>query len=207
MKYFFIKSHGSAYAVEKMCKLFKVSRSGYYAWRSRGKSRRELANESLLVRIKESYIRGRSVYGSPRITSDLRDVGISCGHNRVARLMRISKIRAKTKRMFKVTTNSKHKLPIAPNLLARNFTTASPDTVWVADITYIWTREGWLYLAAVLDLYSRSIVGWSMGKRIDAGLTVDALRQAVKRRRPDRGLVFHSDRGVQYASIQMRSEL
>lgn len=207
MKYSFIKSRGSAYAVEKMCRLLKVSRSGYYAWRSRGKSSRALANESLLVRIKESYIRGRSVYGSPRITSDLRDAGISCSRNRVARLMRLADIRARTKRRFRATTDSRHKLPIAPNLLQRNFTATAPDTVWVADITYIWTREGWLYLAAVLDLYSRSIVGWSMGLRLDAGLTVSALRQAVKRRRPGKGVVFHSDRGVQYASIQMRSEL
>ncbi len=207
MKYFFIKNLSSRHAVEKMCKLLKVSRSGYYAWRSRGKSSRALANESLLVRIKESYIRGRSVYGSPRITSDLRDAGIICSRNRVARLMRISKIRAKTKRRFKVTTDSKHKLPIAPNLLARDFTATAPDTVWVADITYVWTQEGWLYLAAVLDLYSRSIVGWSMGSRIDARLAVGALSQAVKRRRPGKGLVFHSDRGVQYASTQMRSEL
>lgn len=207
MKYSFIKSHGSAFGVERMCILLKVSRSGYYAWRGRGKSRRELANEALLIRIKESYIKGRRVYGSPRITDDLQGSGIRCGHNRVARLMRLAGIRAKTKRRFKITTDSSHKLPISPNLLARNFTAPVPDAVWVGDITYVWTREGWLYLAAVLDLYSRSIVGWSMGKRLDAGLVVSALKQAMMRRRPDKGLVFHSDRGVQYASSLFRAEL
>ena len=207
MKYSFIKNHGSAYGVKKMCILLKISRSGYYVWKGRSSSKQALANENLLLCIKESYKKGREIYGSPRITDDLRESGIRCGHNRVARLMRISGIRAKTKRRFKVTTDSKHRLPISPNLLARNFTAQTPNTVWVADITYIWTEEGWLYLAAVLDLYSRSIVGWSMGKRLDAELTVSALRQAVKRRRPDQGLVFHSDRGVQYASAKMRVEL
>ncbi len=200
MKYSFIKSHGSTYGVKKMCRLLKVYRSGYYAWKRRPKSRRELANEGILIRIKESYIRGRRAYGSPRITDDLRDAGIRCGLNRVARLMRLAGIRARTKRRFKITTDSKHKLPVSPNILARDFTAPAPDTVWVADITYIWTEAGWLYLAAVLDLYSRGIVGWSMSSRLDAELTVSALRQAVKRRRPGKGLVFHSDRGVQYAS-------
>jgi transposase InsO family protein len=207
MKYSFVKSHSSAYGVERMCRLLRVSRSGYYAWRGRPKNRRELANEALLVDIKTFYKKSRKVYGSPRITDDLREAGIRCGHNRVARLMRLAGIRAKTKRRFKVTTDSKHKFPVSPNLLGRNFTVKAPDRVWVADMTYIWTEEGWLYLAAVLDLYSRGIVGWSMGPRLDAGLAVSALRQAVKRRRPDKGLVFHSDRGVQYASGPMRSEL
>ena len=207
MRYSFIKNHGSAYVVKKMCALLKVSRSSYYAWKGRGKSRRELANEALLTRIKKSYKKGRKIYGSPRITDDLRESGILCGHNRVARLMRLAGIRAKTKLRFKVTTDSKHHLPISPNLLARNFTALAPDTVWVADITYIWTEEGWLYLAAVLDLYNRGIVGWAMGSRLDAELTVSALKQAVKRRRAGKGLVFHSDRGVQYASGKMRAEL
>ena len=207
MKYSFIESHGSAFGVERMCRLLEVSRSGYYAWRGRGKSRRELADEELLLRIKESYIKGRKVYGSPRITDDLRESGIRCGRNRVARLMRLAGIRARTKRRFRVTTDSRHGLPISPNLLERSFTAPAPDRVWVSDITYVWTREGWLYLTAILDLFSRKIVGWSMGSRLDAGLTLDALRQAVKRRRPDKGLVFHSDRGVQYASVAFRAEL
>lgn len=207
MKYSFIKSYCSAYGVERMCRLLRVSRSGYYAWKGRPKSKRELANEALLIDIKASYIKGRRVYGSPRITDDLREAGIRCGHNRVARLMRLAGIRAKTKRRFKVTTYSQHKFPVSPNLLGRNFTVKAPDRVWVADMTYIWTEEGWLYLAAVLDLYNRGIVGWSMGSRLDAGLAVSALKQAVKRRRPDKGLVFHSDRGVQYASGLMRNEL
>jgi putative transposase len=207
MKYSFIKSHGSLYGVEKMCRLFKVSRSGYYAWRGRGRSSRELANESLLTCIKESYIKGRRAYGSPRITDDLRESGIRCGRHRVARLMRLAGIRARTRRRYRITTDSKHKLPVAPNLLARDFTSNAPDRIWVSDITYIWTGEGWSYLAAILDLYSRRIVGWSMGSRLDADLVVKALWQAVRRRRPNKGLVFHSDRGVQYASGRMREEL
>jgi len=207
MKYSFIKSYCSSFAVEKVCRLLEVSRSGYYAWRRRSKSKRELANEALLIQIKESYQNARRVYGSPRITADLRESGVLCGRNRVARLMRLGGIRAMTKRRYQVTTDSRHKLPISPNLVARNFTISTPNTVWVADITYIRTKEGWLYLAAVMDLYSRGIVGWSMGSSLDAGLTVSALRQAVQRRRPDTGVVFHSDRGVQYASMPFRAEL
>jgi transposase InsO family protein len=207
MKYSFIKRYCSTYGVKRMCRLFEVSRSGYYAWRLRNKSKRKLANDRLLIQIKKAYNKGRKTYGSPRITDALNESGYTCGRNRVARLMRIKGIIAKTKRRFKSTTNSAHKLPISPNLLKRNFTVSAPNKIWVADITYIWTKEGWLYLAAVMDLFNRGIVGWSMGSRINAELTVRALKQAVQRRRPGKGLIFHSDRGVQYASQHMRNEL
>ena len=140
MKYSLIKRYGSAYGVKGMCRLFKISRSGYYAWCVRGKSRRKLANERLLIQIKKAYKKGLKVYGSPRITDALNESGHICGRNRVARLMRIKGIIAKIKRRFKNTTNSAHKLPISSNLLKRNFTVAAPNTVWLADITYVWTK-------------------------------------------------------------------
>lgn len=187
-----------------MCRVLAVSRSGYYAWRGRGPSRRQCEDAVLLERIKESYVRGRKVYGSPRITKDLKAEGMECGRRRVARLMRSIGLRAKTKRRFKVTTDSRHKLPVAPNLLERNFTAEAPDKVWVSDITCVWTSEGWLYLLAVLDIYSRKIVGWSTGLRLTESLAIEALKQAVHRRMPEKGLLFHSDRGGQYAGSAFR---
>lgn len=207
MKYEFVEENRSAFGVEKMCKTFKISRSGYYAWRRCPVSRREKENAELLPRIKEAYIKSRCTYGSPRITDDLRDAGIRCGKNRIARLMRENGIVAKTTRRFKATTDSKHKLPVAPNILERNFTTDAPNKVWVSDITYIWTHEGWLYLAVILDLFSRKIVGWAMDERITTDLTLKALERAVWRREPAQGLIFHSDRGSQYASEAFREAL
>jgi transposase InsO family protein len=161
----------------------------------------------LLSQIRIAYGRNRGVYGSPRITEELRDQGYVCNEKRVARLMRESGIRAKTVRKFKVTTDSKHNLPVAPNLLDRQFTASRPNAVWVSDITYIWTSEGWLYLAGIVDLYSRQVVGWAMSRRIDGQLTLSALRQAIARRHPDRGLLHHSDQGRQYAAGDYRDLL
>jgi transposase InsO family protein len=151
--------------------------------------------------------RSRKTYGSPRVTAELHAQGVCCGENRVARLMREAGICAKRKRKYRVTTNSKHNLPVAPNLLARQFTVDRPNAVWVSDITYIWTSEGWLYLAGVVDLYSRMVVGWSMSNRITGELTLDALNQALGRRRPNPGLLHHSDRGSQYAAGDYRKLL
>jgi transposase InsO family protein len=207
MRYEFIDHHRSALRVTKMCQVLEVSRSAYYAYRRRPKSPRERNNEWLVEKIKEIYRRSRRSYGSPRITAELHDQGICCGHNRVARLMRQNDIMAKRKRRFKVTTHSRHKLPVAPNLVDRQFLVDAPDQLWVSDITYIHTLQGWLYLAAILDVYSRQIVGWSMDAFLGQELVLRALRQALGRRQPAQGLIFHSDRGVQYASQSVRTLL
>ena len=177
-----------------------MSRSGYYSWLSHGESDRSNANRRLLFDIRMVHDRSRRTYGSPRVTAELHAQGVGCGENRVARLMRENGIRAKRRRKYRVTTNSKHNLPVAPNLLARQFTVDHTNAVWVSDITYIWTSEGWLYLAGVVDLYSRMVVGWSMSNRITGDLTLNALNQAIGRRRPNPGLLHHSDRGSQYAA-------
>jgi len=200
MKYQFIESHRSSLTVMKMCHVFKVSKSGYYAWCSRLPSQRSVANMNLLSHIRIVFNQNRQSYGSPRVTEELNASGLNCGVNRVARLMSENRIRAKQSRKFKVTTISKHNYPVAPNLLNRQFEIDRPNKVWVSDITYIWTSEGWLYLAGVLDLYSRRIVGWSMSHRITEQLTLDALNQAIIRRQPPEELLHHSDQGKQYAS-------
>ena len=200
MKYKFIEKHRSEFLVEKMCEVLKVSRSGYYRWKKKPVSDREQEDERIVVKIRESHSRSKERYGSPRITRDLRADEVMCGENRVARLMRENEIVAKTKRKFKVTTDSEHKLLVADNLLKGDFTVSTPNRVWVSDITYIWTREGWLYLLVILDLFSRNIVGWSLSTRLKSELVTSALKQAVGRRNPADGLILHSDRGCQYAS-------
>ena len=157
-------------------------------------------NRALLSEIRMVHNRSRKTYGSPRVTAELQAQGVGCGENRVARLMAENGIRVKTRRKYRTTTDSRHSYRVAKNLLARKFTVDHPDTVWVSDITYIWTSEGWLYLAGVVDLYSRMVVGWSMSHRITKQLTLDALSQAIGRRRPRPGLLHHSDRGSQYAA-------
>jgi transposase InsO family protein len=167
---------------------------------------RKKSNQELMDHIRKAYTLGRKTYGSPRVTRELKSQGVVCGKNRVARLMRTEGIRAKMKRRYKVTTHSRHTRPIVPNLLTRKIVNA-PDTVWVSDITYIKTYEGWLYLAVVLDIFSRSVVGWSMSERLTDDLTVRALLQALMRRNPHKGLIFHSDRGSQYASRRFKTIL
>jgi transposase InsO family protein len=157
--------------------------------------------------IKEIHQESKGEYGSPKIHQELRRRGTRCGQNRVARLMRKDGLKAKTIRKFKATTNSNHSLPVAENLLNRDFTPAEPNKAWVADITYIWTNEGWLYLAIVIDLYSRAVVGWSMSERMTRTLVMDAFTLAVKRRNPSPGLIHHSDRGSQYASADFQKLL
>ncbi len=207
MKYGFIDGHRSEHRVEKMCRVLKVSKSGYYAFRGRGKSRRQLENERLLGEIRNAHTGSRRVYGSPRITEELQSNGIECSENRVARLMRANGIAAKMKRKFKATTDSGHNLPVAENLLKQDFTADAPDRVWVSDITYIWTTEGWLYLAVILDLFSRRVVGWAMSDTITQDIVISAFLQAVWRRKPKTGLIFHSDRGSQYAAKDFRNLL
>lgn len=189
-----------------MCQLLNVTRSSYYAWLQRPVSDQKKSDQGLVKRIQELHRKFPS-YGSPRMTRELHAEGINCGHNRVARLMRENGIRAVIPRRFKVTTNSKHHHPIAENILNQCFEATHPNQVWVADITYIWTMQGWLYLAAVMDLYSRQIVGWAMDKTMTQDLVIRALKQAIGRRRPPRGLIHHSDRGCQYASKEYRKLL
>jgi len=191
-----------------MCQAVEVSSSGYYAFKKRPKSQRWLDNEKLLIEIRRVFVDNESNYGSPRIWNQLNNVqGIRCSENRVARVMREDGIVAVQKRKFRVTTNSKHDYPVWPNILNRNFMVEKPNTIWVSDITYIWTFEGWLYLAAVLDLYSRVIVGLAMDKTIADTLTTQAMRQAIYQRRPSKGLILHSDRGSQYASNDFKAIL
>jgi putative transposase len=181
-----------------MCKALNVSPSGYYAWRTRPISAREMANRELVKRIEAVYNDSYETYGSPRIYLELKDQGVACSEKRVARLMRLRGLRAKQVRRYKSTTKRNKKDPVAPNLLKRDFSTDRPDQKWLTDITYIPTREGWLYLAAVLDLYGRRIVGWAMSERMTADLTISALKMAIRQRQPGAGLIHHSDQGSQY---------
>ena len=203
MKCAFIEEYGSGFRVKKMCRILCVSRSRYYAWKRRAKSFRQQENERLIENIREAHKLSRRTYGSPRIGKELKENNIFCGKNRVARLMRLEGIYARTKRRFRVTTHSDHNLPVAENLINRRFKTDRPNKVWLSDITYIQTREGWLYLSAVLDLYNRQIIGWW----ITQNLVLQAFQPALGRRKPDPGVVFHSDRGSQYAAEAFRSIL
>jgi len=183
-----------------MCRVLGVTRSWYYAQLKRGATKRQREDQDLLPRIKVVFDESDKTYGAGRIAEDLRAQGTRVGKNRIWRLMREHSLRVKTTRRFKVTTNSDHKRPVAPNLVQREFTADAPDRLWTGDITYIWTAEGWLYLAVVLDVFSRRIVGWSMNRRMTDELVVTAFRNALVRRRPAAGFVFHTDRGSQYCS-------
>jgi transposase InsO family protein len=200
MNYRVICELAEQYSIEEMCRYLKVSRSGYYEWLKRGESLRTKSDRELSEKIRDTFTTFRGRYGSPRIYSHLRDMNVYCSRKRVERLMREIGLKARCKRKFKITTNSNHNYPIAPNLLNRQFEVDKPNRVWVSDITYISTFEGWLYLAIVMDLYSRRIVGWAMSKNINTELALAALKMAIKNRRPSKGLIHHSDRGVQYAS-------
>lgn len=195
------------FPVELLCKLLEVSKSGYYEYRKRDDSKKVEDELSLVRKIEEIHQGSRGTYGSPRVFAILKGLGESCGKTRVERLMKKNKIRAKMKRKFRVTTDSKHKLPVVSNLLDRNFSPKNPNEVWASDITYIWTREGWLFLAVVVDLFSRQVVGWSLHKRMPKELVLSALKQAYFRRKPGLGLIFHSDRGSQYCSQEFREQL
>lgn len=207
MKYAAIRAYRGELGVGERCRLLRVSRSGYYAWCRRSPSRRRRENELLVQEIKAIHERSRRCYGSPRIHAELLGMGIECGRNRIARLMRLHGIRARHRRKYRYTTDSKHDYPVAPNLLNRCFAVSRPDKVWVSDITYIATAEGWLYVATVMDLYARRIVGWSMGERVTRGLTMAAMQMALIRREPGPGLIHHSDRGSQYACDDYRELL
>jgi putative transposase len=199
--------HRQKWPVRVMGRVLEVSPSGYYAWRGRSPASRSHRRGQLRTAIQEAHRTSRRTYGSPRITAALRRQGHVCCVNTVARIMREDGLAAKIKRRFKVTTDSDHDLPTAPNRLERCFRQARPNQVWVSDITFIATDEGWLYLAAALDLYSRRVVGWAMGDRITSELVIRALEMAVAHRRPPPGLMHHSDRGCQYASMAFGERL
>ena len=207
MRYAFIAAHAIEFSIWIMCRVLRVSRSGYYAWQTRPESERSVENRRLVERIKAVHKKSRRTYGSPRVHRQLVAEGQRCSRGRIERLMWANGIRAKQKRKFVATTDSKHDLPVAENILRREFAVGEPNKVWLSDITYIPTDEGWLYLAGVLDLCSRTAVGWSMSESLERTLVTDALGMAYRRRRPGKGLVHHSDRGSQYASEDYQSLL
>ena len=207
MRYQFISDEKKAYPVVLMCKVLLVSRSGYYRWAKGFKSPRKLEYERLRPVVKEIHSQSKESYGARRVAEELTALGEPCGRTKAASLMKDAGVEAKQKKRFKVTTNSDHKLPVAPNLLNRDFKAIEADRVYVGDITYIWTREGWLYLAIVLDLYSRKIVGWSLSNRMKTSLVSDALKMAIWRRKPGKDIIFHSDRGSQYCSRKFQKLL
>lgn len=201
MKFAFIDAEKAVWPVEVQCDVFGVSRSGYYAWKTRPDAPRVKEDAELVVEIKAASKAGRGNYGSPRVHRELRAKGRRVGKKRVERLMRQEGIVVRKKRRFRRTTDSNHLHPIAPNVLERNFHVDLPNTAWVTDVTYVWTHEGWLYLAAILDLFSRRVVGWAASANNDRALAFSALDRAIAARRPEPGLVHHSDRGSVYASI------
>jgi putative transposase len=207
VRYEFIRAEKAMFPVRWMCRLLDVSRSGYYAW-IQGKDPREQRDRQILQVIREVFKENRETYGSPRIYRELRERGIRCSKARVERLMQENSITPPRKKKYRVTTDSNHKNPIAPNVLQRDFTSPAPNRRWVSDITYVWTRAGWLYLAVVLDLFSRRIVGWAMESNLDTeSLPLRALHMALFGRAPTRGLIHHSDRGCQYTSQAYRDAL
>ncbi len=207
MKYAWIDGQRDSYPLQAMCELLEVSTSGYADWKKCGGPTHWPSDEQLLALIRSVHAQYRQAYGSPRLTVELKSRGIPVSRDRVRRLMKANGIRARHKRRYKATTDSKHALPVAPNLLDRQFQTNAPDQVWTADLTYIPTREGWLYLAVVMDLYTRMIVGWTMDSRMTRELVMNALRMARFHRKPMPGLLHHSDRGSQYCSGDYRALL
>ncbi len=207
MRYRCIHRRRSQYPVVMMCRVLKVSRSGYYTWRVRPESQRAKTDREVTQAIERLHTASKGIYGSPKITADLRDEGYRHGRHKVARLMRIAGLKGCPKQRFRVTTQRDPSHPVAKNLLYQDFTAEAPNQRWAADITYISTNQGWLYLAVVMDLYSRRIVGWSMSRWINRHLVIDALYMAIGARRPGAELIHHSDRGSQYTSDDFRDEL
>ena len=207
MRFRLIDGAKAQFPVHRLCRVLGVSQSGYFAWRGRPACRRQRDDMVLLAHVRSAFALSNTTYGSPRMTRELQDAGLVVGRRRIARLMRDNGLRARQKRRFKRTTDSHHAWPVAPNLLDQDFTATGPDKKWGADISYVWTREGWLYLAVVIDLFARRVVGWATGDRLHRDLALAALRKALTMRHPVAGLIHHSDRGVQYASHDYRSAL
>ncbi len=207
MRYAFIEAHRAMWRLPAMCEALAVSKSGYFAWRAGREAPRRSRDRALSVHIQAIHQQSRKTYGSPRIHHELKEQGMAVGKKRVARLMKAAGIAVLPLRRFVTTTDSDHEQPIAPNVLEQDFSASAPNERWVTDITYIPTDEGWLYLAAIMDLHSRRIVGWAMEATMHSSLVLKALDMAVTNRRPSAGLIHHSDRGSQYASEGYRSAL
>lgn len=207
MKFVFIHAEKALYPVRMLCSVLEVSRSGYYAWVDRPAPARRVADAQLAVEIVAVHKRSRATYGSPRVHRELRAGGRRVGRKRVERLMRDKGIQARRKRRFRKTTDSNHTLPVAPNLLQRSFTVTAANAVWVTDVTCVWTDEGWLFLAVMLDLFARRVVGWASSDSNDTDLALAALNGALRSRKPRPGLIHHSDRGSPYASADYRRTL
>ena len=207
MRYRCIDRRRSQYPVNMMCRVLRVSRSGYYAWRVRPESERAQRDRELTRVIRRVHAESKQVYGRPKVTAELKAEGYRCGQRKVGRLMRLAGLRGCPKRRFKITTQRNPCHPVAANLLQQDFTAEAPNQRWASDITFISTHQGWLYLAVIMDLYSRRIVGWSMSRHINRHLVIDALSMAIDSRRPDGALIHHSDRGAQYTSDDFRDAL
>ena len=208
MKFQFIRQHKHWFGLRALCAAMSMSRGGYFAWLRRRPSARQLGDSVLLADIRKLHQQGRGVYGSPRIHDALDKSGMRCGKKRVERLMQQHGIRAKQGKKYRPEcTNSEHQMPVAPNILNRQFKRSAVNEAWVADTTYIWTDEGWLYLATILDLFSRRVVGWAMGDRNDQALVLRALHMSAQGRSPPRGIIHHSDRGSTYASAAYQAAL
>lgn len=207
MKYKFIMEHRKEFRLGKMCEILEVSKSGYHNYVKEKVAQRRRENAFLLEQIRKVHSESRYIFGSPRVYKELLKQGFRCNRKRVARLMRVNGIRSKVKRRYKITTDSDHQHPVAENLLNQNFNAAKLNKVWVSDLTYIWTSEGWLYLVCILDLCSRRIVGWSMGISPNSRLVTAAIQMALDNRGINPGLIFHSDRGIQYAAEETRNFL
>jgi putative transposase len=207
VRYAFIEQNRDSYPLQALCAALEVSDSGFASWQRGEGPTKWLSDSALLKLIRAIHAQTKAAYGSPRIYQELKERDVSVSRGRIERLMRKNGIRARHKRRFKATTDSKHTLPVAPNRLNQNFAAQRPDQIWTADITYLATDQGWLYLAVVLDLYTRQIVGWAMRERMTQDLVIDALRMAWFRRRPPAGLMHHSDRGSQYCSAAFRKQL
>jgi putative transposase len=207
MRFAFIEAKKARYPVSALCRVLGVERSGFYAWRSREESNHAVDDRRLAIEVRAAFEESKRRYGSPRVYRVLRRQGVKVGRHRVARLMRDQKLQARRRRKFVATTDSKHSLPTPPNLVKREFDVKEPDRVWAGDVTYLPTSEGWLFLAVLLDLYSRRVVGWALSEHNDEALTLSALEMAFDQRRPAAGLVHHSDRGTTYASGEYQDTL
>ena len=197
MRFRLIDMAKEEFPVQRMCKVLGVSQSGDFAWKDRPACCRQRDDMVLLAHVRSAFSLSNGTYGSPRMTRELQDDGLAIGRRRIARLMAENGLRARRKRRFKRTTDSQHAWPVAPNLIDQDFAAERPNEKWGADISYVWTREGWLYLAVVIDLFARRVVGWAVGDRLHKELALEALRKALAIRRPEAGLIHHSDRGSQ----------
>ncbi len=207
MRFQLIDAAKEEFPIQRLCKVLGVSQSGYFAWRRRPASSRQRDDLVLLAHIRSAFALSNETYGSPRMTRELQDSGLRVGRRRTARLMRENGLKARQKRRFKRTTDSHHPFPVMPNLLDQDFSAERPNEKWNADISYVWTGEGWLYLAVILDLFARRVVGWAASDRLHKELPLEALRKALAIRQPSAGLIHHSDRGSQYCSAAYQAEL